>query len=108
MLNQEWIEKFFMMKILLELTAYKLHMLQCRPQEIFASAYEIDTMVCIYEILEELYEEGEALDLEQLIAVPELLTFLYDQWIETENYRKEELYAFVEKAVQDIGGGSVR
>ena len=107
-MNQELTEKLFTMKILLELTTFKLHMLQCRPQEIFASAYEIDTMLCIYEILEELYEEEEDLDLERLIAVPELLTFLYDQWIETENYRKEELYAFVEKAVQDLSGGSMR
>lgn len=85
------LEQTFCWKISSELKLFKNKMLQKTKEEIYASAYEIDCMVRIYEILVEQSKRMETEQLECCIHVSFLLSFLYAEWLKIPDTQNEEL-----------------
>ena len=59
--------------------------------EIYASAYEIDCTIRIYEKLIELCERLEIGQLQECMKICSLLSFLYEQWLKSDTGELEEV-----------------
>lgn len=90
-MEKEELQELFCIKIGLEKERFKRRMLKQEPEEIFASAYQIDTLISIYELLLEMSHEIGKETLKKLIIFPNLLAFLYGGWLKKEDAREEEL-----------------
>ena len=62
-----------------------------RKDEIYASAYEIDCTIRIYEKLIELCERLEIGQLQECMKICSLLSFLYEQWLKSDTGELEEV-----------------
>ena len=69
---------------------------------IFERAYQIDTMLNLYELLMEMSQKMELEVLKTLLVFPNLLAFLYDRWIKEEDSHMEELQCSIEKNVEEL------
>ena len=68
----------------------------------FERAYQIDTMLNLYELLIELSQKMEPEELKTLLVFPNLLAFLYDRWLKEEDSHMEELQCSLEKNVEEL------
>lgn len=84
-------ERTFCWKISGELKLFQYQMLQKSKEEIYASAYEIDCMVRIYELLVEKSQSLEKEEFKRLLSIPSLLAFLYSEWLKVEDTQNEEM-----------------
>ena len=90
-LEHQELEKIFCLKISAELSAFQYDMLQKEREEIYQAAYQIDSMINLYELL---IEQCRTMKEELLIIavmVPELLHFLYDRWLEYKDSHMEDI-----------------
>lgn len=87
--------KTFLWKLDCERKLYKYRILLLEKEEIYAKAYEIDTMLSLYEELREISQKMTVQQLENCLYVPELLAFFYYEWLKTEDSRVSELEAFI-------------
>ena len=85
------LEKTFCWKISSELKLFKYRILKKKKEEIFQSAYQIDSMVCIYELLVEMSGRISEEALKAGIAFPGILSFLYDRWLDCEDSYTEDM-----------------
>ena len=92
------LEKLLCEKISRELAGFKQETLLKEKEEIYGMAYEIDSMINLYELLAEKRNYQEEV-LETLLVVPNLLAFLYEEWLSYEDYRRQD---FVEYLAQEI------
>lgn len=90
-MEKEELQELFRIKIGLEKERFKRRMLKQEPEEIFAGAYQIDTMISIYELLLEMSHEIGDETLKKLIVFPNLMAFLYRGWLKKEDTHTEEL-----------------
>ena len=77
-MERENMERTFCWKISAELKGFEYRMKQKDKDEIYASAYEIDCTIRIYEKLIELCERLEIGQLQECMKICSLLSFLYD------------------------------
>ena len=87
----DYYRQVFCQKIVDELADYKEEKLKLLPEELYHSAYEIDSFIRIFEIMIEESEKLSGEVLRKLICVPNLLNVLYGLWMDTEDSSEEEL-----------------
>ena len=85
------LEKIFCRKLGRELDQFKQQMMEKDKGEIYCSAYQIDSVICIYEALIELSGRIAEETLEAVTAFPGLLGFLYDRWMNYEDSHMEDI-----------------
>ena len=85
------LEKIFCRKLGRELDQFKQQMMEKEKEEIYCSAYQIDSVICIYEALIELSGRIAEEILEAVTAFPGLLGFLYDRWMKYKDSHMEDL-----------------
>lgn len=72
------------------------------PEEVFEKAYEISVMQEIYGNLLDTVPMMNMGQAEQLLAVQNLLSCLYQEWLKTEDSIQEELAAVTEKILKEM------
>lgn len=90
-MKRKVLQTLFRGKVELEIWEYKRKMTDQEPEDVFASAYEIDAKITIYEQLLELAEMFSEELLYTLIGFPNLLEYLYYCWLKKEDSYMEEL-----------------
>lgn len=98
----EELRELFCIKIGLENSWFKKRMLKQSAEVLFERAYQIDTMLNLYELLMEMSQKMELEVLKTLLVFPNLLAFLYDRWIKEEDSHMEELQCSIEKNVEEL------
>ena len=98
----EELRELFCLKIGLENARFKQRMLKQSAEVLFERAYQIDTMLNLYELLMEMSQKMELEVLKTLLVFPNLLAFLYDRWIKEEDSHMEELQCSIEKNVEEL------
>lgn len=96
------LRELFCLKIGLENTYFKKKMLKQGVEVLFEQAYQIDTMLNLYELLIEMSQKMELEVLKTLLVFPNLLAFLYDRWLKEEDSHMEELQCSLEKNVEEL------
>lgn len=81
-------------KIAKELKAFKREILDKEKEEIYGMAYEIDSMINLYETFVEYQELSDEM-LETLLKVPNLLSFLYNEWLSYQDHCEQDFYDFI-------------
>ncbi|WP_270457827.1 DUF3848 domain-containing protein [Faecalimonas umbilicata] len=99
---EEELRELFCIKIGLENARFKERMLKQSAEVLFERAYQIDTMINLYELLMEMSQKMELDVLKILLVFPNLLAFLYDRWLKKEDSHIEELQCSVVKNVEEI------
>ena len=90
-MEREDIERKFCWKISSELKMFKYRKLELGKDEIYASAYQIDCMIRIYEMLLEKSKKMESTQLQRCMEISSLLAFIYDEWLKIPDSQYEEL-----------------
>ena len=90
-MEREDIERKFCWKISSELKMFKYCKLELDKDEIYASAYQIDCMIRIYEMLLEKSKRLESTKLQRCMEISSLLAFIYDEWLKIPDSQDEEL-----------------
>nr|WP_317362074.1 DUF3848 domain-containing protein [uncultured Blautia sp.] len=98
----EELRELFCTKIGLENALFKKRMLKQSTEVLFERAYQIDTMLNLYELLVEMSQKMELEVLKTLLVFPNLLAFLYERWIKEEDSHIEELQCSLEKNVGEL------
>ena len=88
---REDLEVLFCFKIGKELEQFKGEIEKMDLDEILARAYQVDTIITIYELLLEMSRQLGKEILEEIILYPDLLVFLYEKWMEEEDSHMREL-----------------
>lgn len=83
--------EMFCYKISSELTEIKLQILRQSKEEIWACAYQIDSIINIYEIMLEMSQKLSVGQLKYGIQTPQLLMLLYSEWLKIEDSAYEEM-----------------
>lgn len=96
------LRELFCVKIGLENALFKKRMLKQGVEVLFERAYQIDTMLNLYELLIEMSQKMELEVLKTLLVFPNLLAFLYDRWLKEEDSHMEELQCSLEKNVEEL------
>lgn len=96
------LRELFCVKIGLENALFKKRMLKQGVEVLFERAYQIDTMLNLYELLIEMSQKMELEVLKTLLVFPNLLAFLYDRWLKEEDSHIEELQCSLEKNVGEL------
>ena len=96
---EEELRELFCIKIGLENSRFKKRMLKQSAEVLFERAYQIDTMLNLYELLMEMSQKMEPDVLKILLVFPNLLAFLYDRWLKVKDSHIEELQDALEKNV---------
>lgn len=99
---EEELRELFCIKIGLENARFKERMLKQSAEVLFERAYQIDTMINLYELLMEMSQKMEPDVLKILLVFPNLLAFLYDRWLKEEDSHIEELQDALEKNVGEL------
>lgn len=87
--------EMFCYKISSELTEVKLQILRQNKEEIWACAYQIDSIINIYEILLEMSQKLSVGQLKYCIQTPQLLTSLYSEWMKISDSAYEEMKEYL-------------
>lgn len=74
-MQREEMERIFCWKIGAELKGFQYCMMQKSKEEIFASAYQIDCMVRIYELLAEISQKMEVDQMQKCMEISSLLSW---------------------------------
>lgn len=98
----EELRELFCIKIGLENSWFKKRMLKQSAEVLFERAYQIDTMLNLYELLMDMSQKMELEVLKTLLVFPNLLAFLYDRWMKEEDSHIEELQCSLEKNVGEL------
>lgn len=96
---EEELRELFCIKIGLENARFKERMLKQSAEGLFERAYQIDTMINLYELLMEMSQKMEPDVLKILLVFPNLLAFLYNRWLKVKDSHIEELQDALEKNV---------
>lgn len=97
----ENIRKIFCKKLSDELELFKLRKLQESAESIYNSAFEIDSMINIYEVLMEISDSATLEALLALLSVPELLGDFYLQWVRTADSNWQEISNYIYKKIAE-------
>ena len=101
-MKKEELEELFCTKVDLELKRFKENMLWKEPEEIYWSAYQIDSIINFTDLLVSMSQNINVETLERLLLFPNLLDFVYDRWLNTEDSRMEELTDCLERCIKEV------
>ena len=99
---REDLEVLFCFKIGKELEQFKGEIEKMDLDEILARAYQVDTIITIYELLLEMSRQLGKEILETIILYPNLLAFLYEKWMKEEDSHMQELQESLCKSLGEI------
>ena len=99
---REDLEVLFCFKIGNELEQFKGEIEKMDLDEILARAYQIDTIITIYELLLEMSRQLGKEILETIILYPNLLAFLYEKWMKEEDSHMQELQESLCRSLGEI------
>lgn len=105
-MNLEELREILGMKIYLEYEVFKQTMTKKSTEEVYENAYQIDSYINLYEFLLELSRELGEEDIVSILLIPNVLTFLYDEWLSFEDSRSEDLCAFIRKEISKLNRSS--
>ena len=103
-MREKEIRELFCAKISLELNRFKRWILKKEPQEIFNNAYRIDSTINIYERLMEKSEHMKKDEMMILLVFPNLLSFMYSNWIKKEDKSYDEYCSEIDETIDEICG----
>lgn len=101
-MQREEMERIFCWKIGAELKGFQYCMMQKSKEEIFSSAYQIDCMVRIYELLAEISQKMEVAQMQKCMEISSLLAFLYERWLKTQDTQTLELEEVIQAVLNDM------
>ena len=101
-LEHKELEEIFRFKISAELSAFRYGILQKEKEEIYHAAYQIDSMIHLYELLIEMCRTMNEELLIIAITVPELLHFLYERWLEYEDSHVEDIQDCMDRELEAL------
>lgn len=84
-MENDYYKTLFIIKVTEEYWQFKNEMLLLPSEDVFANAYRIDIMINIYEILVELADNLNESEIRKLLAIHQLMNFLYEEWLKTED-----------------------
>lgn len=90
-MNRKQSERTFRWKISGEIKFFEQRILKMKKKEIFQVAYQIDTIICIYQVLKNMSACMEEETLKAGIAMPDILVFLYERWVTYEDAHMEDI-----------------
>lgn len=99
---REDLEVLFCFKIGKELEQFKGEIEKMDLDEILAHAYQVDTIITIYELLLEMSRQLGKEILETVILYPNLLAFLYEKWMKEEDSHMQELQESLCRSLGEI------
>lgn len=101
-MSREDLEVLFCFKIGKELEQFKDKITKMDLDEIMARAYQVDTVITIYELLLEMSRQLGKDILETIILYPNLLAFLYEKWMKEEDSHMQELQESLYRSLGEI------
>ena len=101
-MNRKRLEKIFCWKISGELKLFKFRILKMKKKDIFQAAYQIDTVICIYELLIETSTCMSKEALQAGISFPGILMFLYERWLSYEDVHMEDIMCCLNEELAKI------
>lgn len=99
--REEW-ERIFCWKIHAELKGFRYGILQQEKEEIYAAAYQIDSMIRIFELLVERSQYMDTEILKMSISIPNVLAFLYDRWLYDIHFKTDGLEKFLKEELKQM------
>ena len=96
------LRELFCFKIGQELNWFKSGVLNKAAEEIYGMAFQIDTMVNLYELMLEMSQKMDIEVIRRLVIFPRILTWLYERWLKQEDSLMEELERFVMRSLSEI------
>ena len=99
---REDLEVLFCFKIGKGLEQFKGKIEKMDLDEILVCAYQVDTMITIYELLLEMSQQLGKEILETIILYPNLLAFLYEKWMKEEDSHMQELQESLCRSLGEI------
>ena len=96
---KEKLLSLFCLKINREYQQFKKNQLKLSVEEIYANAYEIQCYMCLYEAVLEMSQDFSENILISLVTFPEVLTFLYEEWLQVEDSSQKELDDYLKHQV---------
>ena len=75
------LEQAFCLKLSGELAIFRYEILEKEKEAIYEAAYQIDSIISIYELLAEMSGRLSTETLEAAVMFPNILTFLYREWL---------------------------
>ena len=99
---REDLEVLFCFKIGKELEQFKGEIEKMDQDEILARAYQVDAIITIYELLLEMSRQLGKEILETVILYPNLLAFLYEEWMKEEDSHMQELQESLCRSLGEI------
>ena len=79
------LEQAFCLKLSGELAIFRYEILKKEKEAIYEAAYQIDSIISIYELLAEMSGRLSTETLEAAVMIPDILTFLYREWLKYED-----------------------
>lgn len=96
------LRELFCAKIGLEICRFKKTIIEQNTEVVYGSAFCIDCMITIYELLLELSQKQGEQTLKKLLVFPSLLTFLYGEWMKVDDSHMEELQNCLENTIKKM------
>lgn len=100
-MERKRLEEAFQRKLAAELKAFEEQMMQREKCVIFASAYLIHCLMDISQILIELNQNPEFKQLKDCMDIPELLAFIYEEWLKASDSQREEMEGVIRRLLEE-------
>lgn len=101
-MDREKLETLLQAKLKAELDHFREQTLRKNREEIYNSAYEIESVAQLYQVLCVNVKNAGAEALEALLVFPELLLFLYGRWLRYEDSRMEDMNYCLNRELADV------
>lgn len=101
-MNLELLQQLFCAKINMELTRYKKRMMKKESEEIISNAYQINSMIEIYEVLTEKSVCMTEQVLQLMLVLPNILSLFYSKWMKYEDSTREEFEDSVSNTLEHL------
>lgn len=96
------LERAFCWKLTGELALFRYGILQEEKEAIYQAAFQIDSMVNIYGLLMEMSGRLSKETLEAAVMFPDILTFLYGEWLRYEDSYTADIQYCLERELAEI------
>ena len=96
------LEQAFCRKISGELAIFRYEVLQGEKEAIYEAAYQIDSIISIYELLAEMSSRLSTETLEAAVMFPNILTFLYREWLGYEDSYTADIQYCLDKELAKL------
>lgn len=94
--------RIFTRKIAKELQSFKRSMSKKKSVEVIEEAYRIVCIISIYEMMLEMSSDMSIETVQELIKIPDILSYFYDQWLKIEDSFEYELQDCIVSEVSKI------